>query len=197
MRGKSSYNGVLVERRRKTENDALFLVTRHNTVLAQVTLTETVVKSLSQANLESYPWNESTLGERADFSPNIIHISDINKNVKWANLKAKVVDKSKTKGVYSKFDGSPQKLSVATISDNTGSIKLLLWNDQIENVSVGDLVQVENGRVKMYKGQFQVHIGKKKGKLNVIKPINVRSPTSAVDQKAFVHRSLTTGHIST
>jgi len=174
MHGKSSYNGVLVERRQKTENGALFLVTRHKTIIAQITLTETVVKSLSQVNLESFPWNESTLSERVDFRPAIIHISDINKNIRWANLKAKIVDKSKTKGLYSKFDGSPQKLSIATISDNTSSIRLLLWNDQIDKVSVGDSVQIENGRVKMYRGQFQVHIGKKMGKLNVIKPIEVR-----------------------
>ena len=176
--GKSSYNGVLVERRMKTENDALFLVTQHNTILAQITLTETVVKSLSHANLESFPWNESTLSERVGYGPTIMHISNIKKNTRWATLKAKVVDKSKTKGVYSKFDGSPQKLSTATISDNTGSIKLLLWNDQINNVSIGDLVQIENGRVKMYRGQFQVHIGKKMGKLRIIKPLQVRSTWS-------------------
>lgn len=187
MHEKSSYNGVLVECRQKTENDAFFLVTRHKTIITQITLTETVVKSLSQADLETFPWNESTLSERVAFRSTFMHISDMNKNTRWANLKAKIVDKSKNKGLYSKFDGSPQKLSIATISDNTGSMELLLWNDQIHNVSVGDSVQIENGRVKMYRGQFQVHVGKKIGNLKVIKSINA-GPMSVVDQKDVAHR---------
>lgn len=169
--GKSSYNGVLVECRQKTENDALFLVTRDKTIIAQVSLTEIVLKSLSHLDLDSYPWNESTLSS-FNFKPMNVHIEDINRDVKRANLRAKVVEKSETKGVYSNYDGSPKKLSIATISDNTGSIKMQLWNDQIEKVSIGDSVQIENGRVKMFKGQFQVNIGRN-SKLNVIKPLKV------------------------
>jgi replication factor A1 len=170
MRGKSSCKGLLVECRQKTENDALFLVTQDKTIIAQISLTETVLKSLSHLDLESFPWNQSTLAERVNSRPVDMQIKDINMNARMVNLKGKVVDKSMTKGVYAKFDGSPHKLSIATISDETGSIGLTLWNDQIHKVSVGDLVHVENGRVKMYRGQFQVSIGRN-SKLNVIKPI--------------------------
>jgi replication factor A1 len=166
---KSSCKGVLIECRQKTENDALFLVTRHETIIAQISLTETVLKSLSHLDLESYPWNESTLTNSSNFKPIKMHIKDINKDVKWANLTARVIDKSKTKVVYSRYDGSPKRLSIATISDDTGSVKMQLWNGQIDEVSVGDSVHVENGRVKMFRGQFQVHVGRK-GKFSVTPP---------------------------
>jgi hypothetical protein len=43
---------------------------------------------------------------------------------------------------------------------------------QIDKVSVGDIVDIENRRVKMFGGQFQVNIGRN-SKLNVTKPIEV------------------------
>jgi hypothetical protein len=181
--GKSSYNDVSVECRQKEQDSALFLVARQRTIIAQITLTETVIKSLSRADLEIYPWNEWSLSEKVDF-PTTIQISHINKNIRRASLKAKIIDKSENKWLYSKLDGSIQKLSIATISDNTGSIELLLWNDQVDKVSVGDSVEIENGQVKMHRGQFQVHVGKRIGKLNVIKPTNT-GPVGVIGQNLF------------
>jgi replication factor A1 len=163
---------VSVECRQKTKDDALFLITRDNTVIAQISLTGTVLSSLSQLDLNSYPWNESTRSSFS-FKTTNVQIKDITRDVKRANLRAKVVEKSQTKGVYSKYDGSPKKLSIATISDDTGSIKMQLWNDQIDRVSVDDIVEIENGRVKMFRGRFQINIGRN-SKLNVFKPLKVR-----------------------
>jgi hypothetical protein len=191
--GKSSCDGVSVECRQKEEDSALFLVARQRTIIAQITLTEKIVKSVSRADLESYPWNECSLSENAN-SPATMQICQINKNIRLASLQAKIIDKSENKWLYSKFDGSIHKLSIATISDNTGSIELLLWNDQIDKVSVGDSVEVQNGQVKMHRGQFQVHVGKKVGKLNVIKSINA-DPISVVHQKDPVNHSFGAGHI--
>jgi ssDNA-binding replication factor A large subunit len=44
---------------------------------------------------------------------------------------------------------------------------LPLWDAQIDSVSVGDMIRIENGRVKRFRGALQVSIGKK-SKLNVI-----------------------------
>src|SRR5208282_4111144 len=95
-----------------------------------------------------------------------LQIKDVDVSTKCVNLKARVVEKSVTRTVYSRLDGS-YTLSTATISDDTGSVQLPLWDAQIDLVSVGDMIRIENGRVKSFRGALQVSIGKK-SKLNVI-----------------------------
>lgn len=135
-------------------------------MIAQLSLSETALKGLSDIDLTSFPWNESALTEKADLRAVDIRIKDLNSRVKHFNLRANVVEKSTIRKVYSRF-GLSYDLSLATISDNTGSIKLPLWNAQTDMISVGDTVQIENGRVKRFGGELQVSVGKK-GKLNVI-----------------------------
>jgi len=48
-----------------------------------------------------------------------------------------------------------------------GKIKLTLWNKQIDQVSVNDTVQIENGYVTSFRGEIQLNVGKY-GKLTVI-----------------------------
>ena len=166
MHEKSSCNDIVIQCRQKTEKGAFFLVTRDQKVITQVKLSETALKALSDIDLTSYPWNESTLTEKDDLRAIDIRIKDLNSRVKHFNLKANVVEKSMTRKVYSRA-GLSYHLSLATISDNTGSIKLPLWNTQTDLISVGDRVQIENGGVKRFRGELQVIVGKK-GKLNVI-----------------------------
>ena len=54
-----------------------------------------------------------------------------------------------------------------TIQDETGSIKLSLWDDMIEQVKVGDKVKVENGYTNSFRGDVRVNVGRY-GKLEVI-----------------------------
>ena len=100
-------------------------------------------------------------------------IKDVDVRTKRVNLKARVVEKSIIRRVYSRFGGS-DSLSIATISDDTGSIELPLWNAQIDMVSVGDTVRIENGRVRTFRGTLQVNVGKK-SKLNIIENQSTKS----------------------
>jgi OB-fold nucleic acid binding domain. len=52
------------------------------------------------------------------------------------------------------------------IADETGTVKLTLWNEQIDKVNVNDTVKVENGYVTSFKGEIQLNVGKY-GKLTV------------------------------
>jgi replication factor A1 len=49
----------------------------------------------------------------------------------------------------------------ALIADDTGTIKLCLWNEQIDSVALGDTIQIENARTSMFRGERQLSIGKK------------------------------------
>ncbi len=53
--------------------------------------------------------------------------------------------------------------------DETGSeVKFSLWNDQIDEVSEGNTVQITDGWCSEFRGQLQVSTGKR-GKLAILK----------------------------
>ena len=163
----SSYKSMSIKRRQKTENDGIFLVTQDQKIIAQLRLNQKMLEYLPEVDLSSFRFEESTPARKNETLKAIdLQIKDINSGVKWVNLKAKIVEKSITRKVFSRF-GDPLDVSTATISDNTGSIKLPLWNAQIDMISVGDVVQIENGRVKTFRGELQVSVGRT-GKLQVI-----------------------------
>jgi len=95
-----------------------------------------------------------------------LRIKDIDAGVRRVNLKAKVVGKSIPRYVFSRF-GDALTLSTATIADDTGSIRMSLWNAEIDRVSIGDTVQINDGRVRTFRGELQVSLGRK-GRLQVV-----------------------------
>jgi ssDNA-binding replication factor A large subunit len=131
------------------------------------------LKHLPEVDFESLPWNKSTpLRKTGKLTPLDTKIKDVALGIKWVNLRAKVIEKSMARTVFSKYDNTPLGLSNSTISDGTGSIKFPLWNSQIDMVSIGDTVHIENGRVKAFRGELQVSVGKS-GKLTVTQPIKM------------------------
>ncbi|WP_455277896.1 hypothetical protein [[Eubacterium] cellulosolvens] len=166
---KSYFKGTSIECRQKTESDGVFLVTQDQKVITQLRLTKSTLKHMKEIDLEKIPWNDSGLEKKIDkLKPIDMKIKDVNSEVKWVNLKARVVKKPMARTVYTRFGNNPLDLSTSTISDETGSIKMPLWNHQINMVSIGDTIQIENGRIRTFRGELQVSIGKA-GKLKVIK----------------------------
>jgi replication factor A1 len=164
---KSSHNGISIQLRQKTENNCVFLVTQDQKVVAQLHLTQNLLEYLPQVDPGSFPFVESTPASRIETLETIdLQIKDINAGVRSVNLKAKVVGKSIPRYVFSRF-GDALTLSTATISDGTGSMRMSLWNAEIDRVSIGDTVQINNGRVTTFRGELQVSLGRK-GRLQVV-----------------------------
>jgi len=90
------------------------------------------------------------------------------------SFKAHVVKKSEVRAVTTR-DGTPLTVCSVTLSDGTGQIPLAVWNSQISTISEGDLVQVENARVRSFRGEIQLALSRKTGILTVLEPAN-RAP---------------------
>jgi replication factor A1 len=86
--------------------------------------------------------------------------------MKNVSVEAKVTEKSDPREVLSRFKDETYKVATAIIADETGTIKLTLWNEQINQVNVNDTVKVENGYITSFRGEIQLNIGKY-GKLTV------------------------------
>ena len=82
------------------------------------------------------------------------------------DIEGKVTDKSETREVTSRFKNETYKVASAVIADETGTVKLTLWNEQIDQVNVGNIVKIGNGYVSSFRGEIQLNIGKF-GKLTV------------------------------
>ncbi len=68
---------------------------------------------------------------------------------------------------FEKF-GRSGRVATAVAKDETGDIKLTLWNDQIDQVKAGDKVHITNGFVSEWQGEKQLTTGKM-GKLEVVR----------------------------
>jgi replication factor A1 len=90
----------------------------------------------------------------------LVDIKDLNDGMKRVSVEAKVVDKGDPREVRSRYKDETYRIVDAVIADETGSIKLTLWNEQIEQVNVGDNVKIENGYVTSFKGETQLNVGK-------------------------------------
>ena len=87
-------------------------------------------------------------------------IDDLRFQSRDVNLKAKVVEIPLRRYVTTRW-GTQSSVSNIKITDNTGSIRLSLWNHQIDTVNVGDEIDIRGGHVARHRGHLQLRIGKK------------------------------------
>jgi replication factor A1 len=89
-----------------------------------------------------------------------LKIKELRNGMKRLDIEGKVTDKSETREVTSRFKNETYKVASAVIADETGTVKLTLWNEQIDQVNVGNIVKIENGYVSSFRGEIQLNIGK-------------------------------------
>lgn len=89
-----------------------------------------------------------------------MNIKDLKNGMKQVNVEAKVLEKTATREVMSRYKNEKYQVATVVISDETGTIKLTLWNEQIDQVNEGDKVTVENGYVTSFRGEIQLNIGR-------------------------------------
>jgi replication factor A1 len=89
-----------------------------------------------------------------------VKIKELRDGMKRINIKGTVTEKSDPREVTSRFKDQTYRVSTAIMSDETGTIKLTLWNDQIEMVNVNDIIRIENGYITSFRGEIQLNVGK-------------------------------------
>jgi len=92
-------------------------------------------------------------------------ISEIKSGQGKISVEAAVIDMGEARDI-NKY-GKNLKVATATIQDDSGTIKLSLWNQEVEKVKVGDKIKITDGYANEFKGEKQLTAGKF-GKLEVI-----------------------------
>jgi replication factor A1 len=95
-----------------------------------------------------------------------MNIAELKSGMKRISVEAKVVEKGTPRQVMSRFGTETYTVADATVADESGKIKLTLWNEQIAQVKVDDKIKIENGYITSFKGEIQLNVGKF-GKLTI------------------------------
>lgn len=85
-------------------------------------------------------------------------ISELQARQGNVNIIVNVIEKEEPRE-FEKF-GKTGRVCNTVAEDATGKIKLTLWNEQIDQVSVGDQVKITNGYVSEWQGEKQLSTGK-------------------------------------
>ena len=157
---------LVIRCRKKTNDSAIFLFTDVQNVVAQFPIPTTILQGNNQ--LERYmrtmhPRRASSVKSYEGANP---RIKDLKAGMKRINLKARVLEIPKSKMVYTRY-GEMAYVSNALIADETGSIRISLWNQQINMVHKGDVINIKNGNVSWFSGERQLNLGRN-GSLSVI-----------------------------
>jgi|SRR5579875_298826 replication factor A1 len=87
-----------------------------------------------------------------------LKIKDIKDGTKQIDLPLVVVMKAEKKNVRLK-DGSNHVVSELTIADESGTIKLALWDTNL-NIDVGTKLEIKNAYTRNFRGNVELSIGK-------------------------------------
>ena len=155
-----------IECRVKTRDHAVFLITKSHKVVAQFPIPEHILAKTNP--LREFTYRASFMRNSAqEAKSKHYQIKDLRVGMKRINIKARVLEVSQPRLVVTRFVFYANVANVL-VTDETGNIQLPLWNKQIDEISTGDLIQIEKANVIVFRGVRQLKVGRS-GKVSVIK----------------------------
>ena len=157
-----------VEYRGKMKGETIFLITKDGNVVAQFRVEEEFL--LRKDNpFESWMSTDKIKKKLAKQNTEAAYsqIKDLRQGMKHVNLKAQVQEIPKPAQVHTQF-GNTVMVVNAMVGDESGKVKLCLWEAQIGQINVGDTIELKNGQVCVFRGEKQLRLGKN-GTLTVVK----------------------------
>ena len=82
------------------------------------------------------------------------------------SIEGKIVNISEPRRVNTRY--GPRSVADAMLEDETGSIKLSLWEEKIESIHIGDSIKIDDAYVTEFRNELQLNIPRS-GKLEIIK----------------------------
>ena len=166
--GKARCGTLLIEMRSEGERSSTYMFSLDGKPLSQASLQNDSIHKLVRLPPEFSDFLEVDERRSKNLEGANSAIGDLRFGNRGVSFTASVLRKSETRAVTSK-DGNPLLVCDVTLSDGTGEIPLAVWNGEIGTVSAGDMVQVQNARVRSYRGQIQLALARKTGLLTILK----------------------------
>lgn len=158
---KSTCGNLSIECRSKQQDKTVLLIMKDQKVIAQFPVPKGFLMEQDNPikNVRRTDMIRRQLSKR-DSAPHSVRIGDLRSGMKKVSLQAKVLEIAKPTLVFTRF-GNYASVANALITDETGTIKLCLWNEQITSISTGDTIQIQNASMSTFRGERQLRIGRK------------------------------------
>jgi replication factor A1 len=171
---KSECGNLSIEHRGETQDKVVFLISKDSKVVAQFPILK---EFLLERDNPVRRFMKTDMVRRHLVKKNrtthSLPIRDLRTGMSQISLRAKVLEIPASRLVFTRF-GNYASVANALIADETGTIRLCLWNEQIGSISIGDTIQLENARASMYRGERQLNIGKNGTMNNIKDPVSQR-----------------------
>ena len=154
-----------ISRRAVNQNTASLLITKEKKIVSQFSVD---LEMITNPNVRDYI-KKIAMPEKivkTDTTGRKLKISELMFGMKGVNVTAEIIKIPPVKRVDTKW-GSEAFVSNARVVDETGSIMLSLWNNQIDMVHVGDEVELKNCNVARFIDELQLRLGRK-GTMSVL-----------------------------
>lgn len=174
---KAVCGNLTVEYRGKVKDEIIFLIKKDNNAVAQFRVDEQFL--LRKDNpFESWMSTDKICKKIAKQNTESIYIvvHDLRAGMKRINVKAEVLEIPEPAQVHTQF-GNTVTVVNALVGDETGKIKLCLWEEQINSIVVGKNIEIKNAHVCIFRGERQLRLGKK-GVLSIL-----QSPAEGIKQQ--------------
>ena len=87
-------------------------------------------------------------------------VEELRPGIRGVNLKVKCGTKNDEKEVVSKQTGETLRVTEALVGDESGSIYITLWNDDIDKMVSDHVYKVSNAYTTVFKTSLRLNIGK-------------------------------------
>lgn len=94
--------------------------------------------------------------DELEFTP----ISRLTPNSRKVNVIFRVLELNDERHVKVRSSGLLHRVTEARVADETGSIKLTLWDDDIDDIDVGELYTLQRGHVGVYDESMRLNRGR-------------------------------------
>ena len=95
-----------------------------------------------------------------------LKIQELRDGMRRVDVEGEISDMSESRTVNLR-SGGQARVADCTLRDDSGSITLSLWDDQIDAVQIGTRVMIQNGYVNSFRGEIRLNVGRY-GRLEVI-----------------------------
>jgi GNAT superfamily N-acetyltransferase len=95
-----------------------------------------------------------------DFKRDLTHIGELVDGMKQVTVEGIIDNVLPAREVVSRKDGKTHRVADAILSDETGSVKLVLWNDAIRQANPRERILVDKGYVNSFREEIQLNLSR-------------------------------------
>ncbi len=100
------------------------------------------------------------MSTREESDAEMIKVGDLNSYSRRVYTVVKVMSKTEVREVTSRKDMSTHRVAEALVADETGSVYLTLWDDVLDEIEEGQILNIKDAYVNLFRGSMRLNLGR-------------------------------------